>query len=162
MTLWLLLSGIYRPLIIGFGVFSSVVSVWLIYRLGLVPERGFLSNMRPFALARYVFWLVFEIGKADWAVTKVILSKDRGDDQRLLYVKSEQRCDFAKMLYANSITITPGTITVETEPGRFIVHALNEEAGDMDGLSAMARRVCDLETVDASSESAPAQDEAPA
>ena len=102
---------------------------------------------------------VVEIGKADWAVTKVILSADRGDDQRLLHVKSEQRCEFAKMLYANSITITPGTITVETEPGRFIVHALNEEAGDLAALSAMARRVCDLETEDSSSEVPPAQDE---
>ena len=154
------MSGVYKPLIIGLGAFSSVLSVWLIYRLGLVPERGFLSNIKPVAFGRYLFWLIFEIGKADWAVTKVILSNDRGDDQRLLYVGSEQRCDFAKMLYANSITITPGTITVETEPGRFIVHALNEEAGDMQALSAMARRVCDLETEDASSESSPAQQEA--
>lgn len=118
--------------------------------------------MRLFKLVRYLFWLIFEIGKADWAVTKVILSNDRGDDQRLLYVKSEQRSDFAKMLYGNSITITPGTITVETEPGRFIVHALNAECGDMEALATMAIRICNLETEDASNDSAPAQQEAPA
>ncbi|MEP0943126.1 MAG: Na+/H+ antiporter subunit E [Rhizobiaceae bacterium] len=144
-ALWLIMSGIYKSLIIGFGAASSVLCVWIIYRLGLVEGKGILQQFRIVAGLRYLFWLIVEIGKADWAVAKVILAKVMPSQQRLVGVPANQRSDIAKVLFANSITITPGTVTVETESNQLIVHALTDEAADLAALEAMGARVCELE-----------------
>ena len=145
LALWLLMSGVYEPLIIGFGVLSSLLCVWIIARLEILTPHGFFNGINPIGLIRYLFWLTVEIGKADWAVTKVILSADLPDRQRLILVPARQRSDVGKMLFANSITITPGTVTVETEADHFIVHALTDEAADHDALAEMGARVCNTE-----------------
>ena len=148
-ALWLLMSGIYKPLIIGFGVFSSVLCVWIIHRLELLDEKSAFQDLALFSTLKYVFWLIVEIGKADWAVTKLIISQDPQVRQRLISVPATQHSDFAKTLFANSITLTPGTITVETETERLIVHALTDEAADLKALSAMGERVTALEKLPA-------------
>ncbi len=144
-ALWLVMSGVYQPLIIIFGAISSILCVWIISRLGLVDDKAILQRFRFFAGLRYLFWLTVEIGKADWAVSKVILATVMPKQQRLIGVPARQKSDIAKVLFANSITITPGTVTVETEADHLIVHALTDEAADMAGLEDMGARVCDLE-----------------
>ena len=144
-ALWLIMSGIYKNLIIGFGAISVILCVWIIFRLGLVDDKGILQRFHFFAGLCYLFWLTVEIGKADWAVAKVILSKVMPSRQRLIGVPANQRSDIAKVLFANSITITPGTVTVETESDHLIVHALTDESADMAGLADMGARICALE-----------------
>lgn len=145
-ALWLAMSGIYdSSLIIGLGVLSCAICVWIIHRLGLVfPEKP-LGGLRPLAALRYIFWLTVEIGKADWAVAKVILSPELPKRQRLIKVVCQQSTDLGRALFANSITITPGTVTVETEDDCFIVHALTDEASDMEALDSMGARVAAIE-----------------
>lgn len=143
--LWLLMSGIYKPLIIGFGAISSILCIWIINRLGLLEKKNLLQQFRPVSGLRYLFWLIVEIGKADWAVAKVILAKQMPSQQRLIGVPARQKSDIAKVLFANSITITPGTVTVETESYQLIVHALTDEAADLAALDDMGTRVCRLE-----------------
>ncbi len=145
-ALWLAMSGIYdSSLILGLGLVSCLVCVWIINRLGLVFPDAPLGALRPMAAVRYVFWLIVEIGKADWAVAKVILSPDLPRRQRLIKVVCQQSTDLGRALFANSITITPGTVTVETEDDCFIVHALTDEAADMQALNEMGARVASLE-----------------
>ena len=139
------MSGIYLPLTIGFGFLSSILCVWLISRLGLIDQRSVFQDFHVMRGARYLIWLIVEIGKADWAVAKVILAHPLPKEQRLISVPAHQRTDIGKMLFANSITITPGTVTVETESDHFIVHALTSHAADMKGLEMMGQNVCDLE-----------------
>lgn len=145
LALWLLLSGIYKPLLIVFGVVSSALCVWIVYRLGLLGKRGLFNHLKIVKFFRYLAWLTVEIGKADWAVTKVILSPVLPKRQRLIRVPSDQHSDVARMIFANSITVTPGTITVETEDDYFIVHALTDEAADPKALEAMCKKVSALE-----------------
>jgi len=147
-ALWLVMSGIYQSLIIGFGLISSVLCVWIIFRLGLVDDKAILQRFRFFAGLRYLFWLTVEIGKADWAVSKVILSSVMPKQQRLIGVPARQSSDIAKVLFANSITITPGTVTVETEADHLIVHALTDEAADLVALEDMGARICAIERPD--------------
>ena len=139
--LWLVMSGVYQPLIIGFGAASSLLCVWIIHRLRLADQPGILQELRIVAAIRYLCWLTVEIGKADWAVAKVILAKTMPSQQRLIGVPAKQRSDLGKVLFANSITITPGTVTVETEEDHLIVHALTNEAADQDALAVMGQRV---------------------
>jgi multicomponent Na+:H+ antiporter subunit E len=144
-ALWLVMSGVYQPLIIASGAASSFLCVWIVFRLNLVDPKGILQEFRPLPALRYVVWLTVEIAKADWAVSKVILSETMPNQQRLISVPARQRSDIAKVLFANSITITPGTVTVETEADQLIVHALTDEAADLDALEDMGSRICALE-----------------
>lgn len=145
-ALWLAMSGIYdSPLILALGVVSCVLCVWIIHRLGLVFPTAPLGALRPLAALRYIFWLTVEIGKADWAVAKVILSPELPRRQRLIKVDCRQSTDIGRALFANSITITPGTVTVETEDDCFIVHALTDEAADLNALNDVGARVAAIE-----------------
>ncbi|MFD0915888.1 Na+/H+ antiporter subunit E [Pseudahrensia aquimaris] len=144
--LWLLMSGLFKPLLITFGLASSVLTVWIAYCLKLID--GSLvskSGLRIMAMIRYVFWLIVEIGKADWAVTKAILASPEGLRQRLIKVPAGQKSDLTRALFANSITITPGTVCVETEVDHFVVHALDDATADKEALADMERRVSALE-----------------
>ena len=90
------MSGVYKPLIIGFGVVSSVLCVWIAHRLGILDSEGVPMSIRIGNMLKYAFWLVVEIGKADWAVTKVILSPAMPVSQRLVKVPATQLTDLGK------------------------------------------------------------------
>lgn len=146
LALWMLMSGIYKPLLIGFGVASCALCTWIAHRLEIKDSEGVPTSIDIIGMIRYSFWLVVEIGRADWAVTKVILDPAMNVRQRLLKVPVSQKSDLGRVVFANSITITPGTITVETEKDYFIVHALTDEAADSEALADMDRRVSKVES----------------
>jgi len=115
-ALWLLLSGHYTTLILSFGVASIVLVVYLAHRMDVVDHEGvpFLSGR----LLMYFPWLMKEIFIANVAVAKIIL------DPKLPISPIMVR-------YANSITLTPGTITTGVDDHEFEIHALTYH--DVDG-----------------------------
>ncbi|MEZ5778878.1 MAG: Na+/H+ antiporter subunit E [Paracoccaceae bacterium] len=143
--LWLLLSGIYEPLIIAFGVLSVLAATFVVSRMDGTDDDRVDLRLRPLATINYVAWLLVEIAKANWNVTKIILSPRMPIRQHLFSVPFTQKSDLAQVIFANSITLTPGTITVETEEGDFLVHAVAYSDGDMDALAEMDRRVTSIE-----------------
>lgn len=145
LALWLLMSGIYTTLLIGLGVVSCLIAVWVAHRLGILDAEGVPITINPLGMIRYAGWLIVEILKADWAVTRVILAPDMNLRQRMIRVPATENSDIGKVIYANSITITPGTLTVEIEKDSFIVHALTDEAADFEALADMNSRVCSVE-----------------
>ena len=91
--------------------------------------------------------LAVEIAKSNIAVTKTILSSSMPIKQNLFNVPYTQRTDLGQVIFANSITLTPGTVTVETEDGHFLVHALSYSHDDLEALGGMDRRVRAAEMV---------------
>lgn len=146
MALWLLLSGLYKPLIVGFGVISALLAVYFARRMDDADDYRVPLVLRPFHFFGYFIWLLGEIAKANWAVTKIIMAPEARTRQHLFSVKYSQKTDVGQVIFANSITLTPGTITVETEDDRFIVHALSFSPDDMDALRDMDRRVTATES----------------
>lgn len=140
-VLWLLMSGIYKPMIIGFGAVSVAVAVLVVRRMDAVDGAKVELRLRPLAMAGYILWLLVEIAKSNWAVTKTILSPALTTRQHLFRVPYSQKSDLGQVIFANSITLTPGTISVEAEPGHFLVHALNYSDDDMGALADMDARV---------------------
>jgi multicomponent Na+:H+ antiporter subunit E len=140
-VLWLLMSGIFKPLVIGFGVGSVIVAIFVIRRMDAQDGDRVELRLSPLQTAKYLMWLMREIAKANWAVTKIILSRDMAIRQHLFTVPYTQKTDLAQVMFANSITLTPGTITVETEAGNFLVHAVAYSADDPAALADMDRRV---------------------
>ncbi len=145
MALWLLMSGIYKPMLLGFGVASVVLVLVIIRRMDAADGDRLDIRLRPLGLLAYFLWLMVEIAKANWAVTKIVLSPGMKMRQHMFRIPHSQKSDLGQVIYANSITLTPGTISVETEAGHFLVHALNYSANDDAALADMDRRVSAVE-----------------
>ncbi|WP_268249758.1 Na+/H+ antiporter subunit E [Seohaeicola zhoushanensis] len=144
-AMWLLMSGLYKPLILGFGAASVLLVVFVLRRMDAIDGDRVQLRLKPLASLGYLIWLLKEIAKSNWVVTKIILKPSMPIRQHLFVVPLTQESDLGQTIFANSITLTPGTITVETEPGHFLVHALAYSDGDDDGLADMDRRVSAIE-----------------
>lgn len=144
--LWLLMSGLFKPLLVIFGGVSVLLVVYLVNRMDRIDEDGVPLPLKPFAGIGYFFWLLVEIAKSNWAVTRIILSPNMPIRQHLFSVPYTQKSDVAQVVFANSITLTPGTLTVETDLGYFLVHALDYTDTSTQELAAMDARVSATES----------------
>lgn len=138
-ALWLGMSGVYQPLTIGLGAASAVFVAVVVVRMeGANPAARTRIRLRPVVFIRYLAWLAKEIAVANWAVTKAIMSPEMTIRRHYFKVPVTQKTEVGQTIYANSITLTPGTLTVESEDGEFWVHALEfgpttkEDLADMD------------------------------
>ena len=145
-ALWLLLSGIYTTMIMGLGFASVLLVVFIIRRMDAQDNDRVELHLSPFRFAKYLAWLMVEIARANWAVTKTILSRNMNIRQHLFAVPATQKTDLAQVIFANSITLTPGTITVETEGDHFLVHAVCYSPDDPAAIADMDARVTACET----------------
>ena len=141
---WLLMSGVYTPLILFLGFVSVVFVLYLTRRMDALDEDVFEFKLKRKHFS-YWSWLAKEIFKANIDVSKVILSPKMNLSPRLVRVPLSQSNELASVIYANSITLTPGTVSVDIEGDEIIVHALTQEL--MDGLTEgdMDQRVNYLE-----------------
>lgn len=141
---WILWSWHFTPLLITLGVISVAVSAFLAHRMGLV-EDGLDPIRLPPGLLLYLPWLFLEIVKANLDVAARILSPRLPIRPRMITVRASQRGDVARVIYANSITLTPGTVSVDTDNDLITVHALTDEAAEGVMTGEMDRRVSRLE-----------------
>jgi len=143
-AIWLLLSGHYTPLLIGFGLFSTVLVVLVAMRAELVDREVDPVLLKPSALL-YWLWLGGEIIKSNMDVTRRILAPRLRISPRVLRVTSTQRTDLGRVTYANSITLVPGTVTMNVEGDQITAHALTAEVAAHLERGEMDRRVTDME-----------------
>lgn len=128
-VLWILLSGHFEPLLLGFGVVSVFFTLWVAHRMDVVDHEGHPMHLAPHALLIYWPWLAWEITKANWDVAKIIWSPKLDIQPHSFTTKATQKTDVGLSLYANSITLTPGTVTIDMDTtGTFQVHALTTAA----------------------------------
>jgi len=145
-ALWLLMSGIFEPFIIGLGATSVLLTLFITSRMDSQDGDRVKLLLAPVKYTRYLAWLMLEIARANWAVTKIILARDMPIRQHLFKTPYTQKTDVGQVIFANSITLTPGTITVETEEGHFLVHAVSWSEDDPDALADMDARITACET----------------
>lgn len=143
--LWLLFSGLFTPLLLAFGVFSSVLVTWIAMRMGLLaPEPG-AAWLGPLRCAAYMPWLAWQVAKSNADVALRILLPSKGISPRVIRVPSTQASDLARTVYANSITLTPGTISIDVSRDTITVHALSREGAEELSQGEMGARVSALE-----------------
>ena len=121
LTLWLLMSGHYSILIITLGIISCAFCVYVAKRGNLIDDEGLPIFFIP-RLSNYLIWLFKEILKSNLNTAKVIINGKV--EPETFTVKASQVTDVAKVTYANSITLTPGTVTTKMQKDVFEVHAL--------------------------------------
>ena len=122
-SVWLMLSGHYTVFITTLGVLSCVLVVSIMQRMELIDREGHPIHLTWRAFT-YIPWLIIEIIKANFCVLKIILSPSLPATPTLIRVKASQTSDLGQVIYANSITLTPGTISVDVANGEILVHAL--------------------------------------
>lgn len=141
---WLLLSGIYTGLLLGLGVLSCLVVVAVCRRMKIVDPEGHPNHL-ILGMMRYIPWLLWAIVKANIDVARRILHPRLPLSPRVIQVEASQKTHLGQVIYANSITLTPGTVTIETDEGTIDVHALTRETAEDVRSGDMDRRVTDME-----------------
>lgn len=134
---WLLWSGLYTPLLIGLGAVSSLICVWVAHRMRALDTREVdLPRLRR--AMTYFPWLLKEIALSNWQVIRLTLAPRLAVSPRVVRVRASQRSELGRVVYGNSITLTPGTLTMDIDGEWVTVHALTAEgareleAGEMD------------------------------
>lgn len=144
-ALWLLMSGMWtHPVILPLGAASVCLTVWLSHRLGIIDKEGDPLHLVIPSL-RYWPWLLGQILRANLQVARRILLDPTAISPRFATVRSSQHSDLGRSIFANSITLTPGTVTIQVRAGVILYYALSEDlAAELDE-GEMDRRVSRLE-----------------
>ncbi len=145
--LWLLLSGYFDvPLLLSFGALSCALVVFVAWRTEVIdPEEQPLRLRFNLHIFSYWPWLLWQIVLSNLDVAKRILDPRLPISPTLITLKPTQRSDLGRVIYANSITLTPGTVTTALSGDTLEVHALTREAADSLLEGDMDRRVTRLE-----------------
>ncbi len=126
---WLLWSGIYKPLLLSLGAFSCLLTFVIVKRMGYFDEDTFALRFSLRLLA-YWGWLIKEIVLSSLAVAKVVLHPRLPISCRVIELKASTPHAVGQVIFANSITLTPGTLTLDLYEGQLKVHALTQATAD--------------------------------
>jgi len=147
-SLWLVFSGKFDPLHAGFGVFSIALVLWrtnaFVVSKRRPEESRALADMRPLKLVSYTIWLIKEIVVANLDVAKIVVKRGIDVDPALVRFDSALTTDLARVMLANSITLTPGTLTIEVDEGQFIVHGISADGATGPVIDEMQRKLAEL------------------
>jgi multicomponent Na+:H+ antiporter subunit E len=137
---WLLMSGIYTPFLVSAGLACAIAVAALARRMEMADREGHPVHLVPAALG-YWPWLALEIVKSGFRVARIVLHPKLPVSPVLVRLRPLQESTLGLVTHANSITLTPGTITVRARHGEFLVHALTREAAEGLAGGEMDRRV---------------------
>jgi multicomponent Na+:H+ antiporter subunit E len=137
---WLLWSGLFKPLLLGLGLFSCLLTFLVVRRMGYFDNQMFALRFN-FRLFAYWAWLGREIFRSSIQVARVVLDPALPINPRTIEIESSSAHLFDQVTLANSITLTPGTLALDLHEGIIKVHTLTED-GARDLMSGeMDRRV---------------------
>jgi len=141
--LWLGISGVYKPLLLALGAGSVLFVVWMSRRMEVVgvEHNPILYSWR---LPIYWIWLLKEIVKSNIEVARAALQPERVRPS-IFFIPMKLGSAVGKVTYANSITLTPGTVTLLLEDERVEVHALLESTAAGARSGQMQRKIAWLE-----------------
>jgi multicomponent Na+:H+ antiporter subunit E len=144
LSVWILWSGHFELIPVFFGFCSSLLVLFLTRRMKLLDEESWPTPIMN-KLPRYWLWLFWEITKSNLDVARRILSPHLPIEPRIFEIDVPLQTDLGRVIYANSITLTPGTVTTKLSPESIEIHALsNQSEADLRN-GRMVERVRTLE-----------------
>jgi multicomponent Na+:H+ antiporter subunit E len=144
-ALWLGNSGLYTPLSLTLGLLSVIAVVWLCRRMDIIDHESQPAHLLR-RLPAYYAWLGVQLVRSNLDVVVCICRGNSAISPCVATLPVTQRTGIGKVIYANSITLTPGTVALDLGQGHVMVHALTAEGMDALKSGEMARRVNRLET----------------
>lgn len=147
-AVWLLISGKFEPDYLFWGAVSIALVLWLNHKLRDIPlsenEPSGSSHIILSRLILYLLWLLWQMVKSGIYVTYVVLHPRMPIDPVIVRFTSKQPNVIARVILGNSITLTPGTLTLSITGSRFTVHALTRNTGEDPFSGEMGARVSRL------------------
>lgn len=129
--IWIIFNGQFTWEIAAFGAVIAGVMYWFICKfLDYDPKTDIMIFKKLFHILHYVFILVKEVIKANFVVIKMIMSSRYEIEPAVVRFKTDLKTQQARILLANSITLTPGTITVSLEEDEYVVHCLDKSLAE--------------------------------
>lgn len=140
---WLLWSGIYKPLLLGLGLFSCLLTIYVKYRMEYFETEVFALGFGR-RLIGYWLWLAKEVVKSSLDVARIVLSPSLPISPQVVTIRASCEHPVDQAILANSITLTPGTLALDVHEGEITVHALTKAGADELKKGGMDRRVAAL------------------
>ncbi len=144
---WLVLSGYFTAFLMSAGAACAMAVVWFARRMDVIDAEGHPIQL-GWRIVAYWVWLSKEIVKSAWDVSRIIVNPRLPISPTLITFRPSQKTTVGLVIHANSITLTPGTITMEAGPGEFLVHALTRAGAEGVTTGDMDRRVSACEGVE--------------
>lgn len=145
-VVWLLLSGYFDALLLILGLISCAFVVWIAKRQDVVDHEGHPIHLRPVRWILYSIWLIGEIVKSNIDVAKRVWNPKLPISPTIVKVPADSD-ELRQVIYANSITLTPGTVSIDLTDATITVHALTREGAAALETGEMGRRVHDVRRV---------------
>ncbi len=143
-VIWLANSGHYNALMMGFAVLSIALVVWISHRMDVVDHESQPIHLTK-ALPGYYRWLAWKIVLSNIDVVKRVWLGKTAVQPVTKVLPLPQKTDLGRVIYANSINLTPGTVSVDVGEDTVLVHALvPENIAELEG-GEMSDRVSRLE-----------------
>lgn len=136
---WLILSGHYDPFHLGLGFICSLLVAVASHDL-LIRRAARQKMLKSWRFLHYAPWLLYQVVLANFHVVSLVINPRKIRPQVLRF-KSKLKSDVAMVSFGNSITLTPGTITMDIDEGEFYVHALSDKAARDLMSGEMERRI---------------------
>lgn len=140
---WILWSGMFKPLLLGLGAFSCILTVYLASRMGYFHSGTFALHL-SFRLLSFWLWLLREIVSSSIEVARVVLAPKLDLSTQVVEIDVADLEPVDQAILGNSITLTPGTLTLEVANDRLLVHALTAEGAEAVANGEMKQRVAAL------------------
>jgi len=138
---WIFLSGHLTPLMLGLGVASVALTVYLSQRMNVIDHESYPLHLTS-KLPGFFVYIFREIIKANIDVAIRVLGwRGASISPQLVEIPRSQKTDLGAVIYANSITLTPGTVTIKLSEDTLTVHALNKEVADELATGAMSAEI---------------------
>jgi multicomponent Na+:H+ antiporter subunit E len=130
-----------EPLLLGLGVASVALTVFLSHRMNVIDHESYplhLSSKFP----GFFVYIFREIVKANIdVVTRILSWRETPISPQMIEIPQSQKTDLGAVIYANSITLTPGTVTIKLSKDHLTVHALSKEAASELAKGAMSEEI---------------------
>ena len=127
---WILLSGEFTFILITSGVVASLIVAYLSHDIFIGKPDLKAETGRVFKFAVYVPWLLWEIALANVEIAYLVLSPKPLVDPQIVRFKPDLKTDLGIVTLAHSITLTPGTVTVEANREEFVIHAIWQKSAE--------------------------------
>lgn len=124
-VVWLLLSGIYKPLMLSFGALSILISLWLTKRMLRIDQEQFTFFV-TISLLKFLAQLFYKVIVSNYDVTLRVLGI-RPVESTFITIEVPFDNDVARVLYANAITLTPGSASIALTDHTLLVHTISEQ-----------------------------------
>jgi multicomponent Na+:H+ antiporter subunit E len=140
---WVLWSGYLKPLLLGLGALSCVLTIWVVRRMGYFDEDTFVFHY-DWRLLGFWAWLGREVVVSSIEVARIVLRPGMAVKPKIVDIDGSGLGPVDLALLGNSITLTPGTLTLDVYEGRLLVHALTADGAAALQEGEMRRRVAAL------------------